>query len=122
PIESFSHLDAGIYNISLGIRGCYIYTDSFILRIENCEIFIPNVITPNNDGINDFFQITNLEYYPNSQIKIYNRWGKKIYENEDYKGDWDGDNHSEGTYYYIFRLNYGHGKIEEYHGTITIIR
>ncbi len=122
PIESFSHLDAGIYNISLEIRGCYIYTDSFILRIENCEIFIPNVITPNNDGINDFFQITNLEYYPNSQIKIYNRWGKKIYENEDYKGDWDGDNHSEGTYYYIFRLNYGHGKIEEYHGTITIMR
>lgn len=57
PIESFSHLDAGIYNISLGIRGCYIYTDSFILRIENCEIFIPNVITPNNDGINDFSKL-----------------------------------------------------------------
>jgi gliding motility-associated-like protein len=115
-------LAPGIYHIGVKVIGCDTLTDSTIVLVNDCHIEIPNVITPNGDGINEQFYITNIEYYPNSEIKIYNRWGKKIYESENYQGDWDGDNHSEGTYFYIFRLNYGRGKIEEYHSTITIIK
>jgi gliding motility-associated-like protein len=115
-------LAPGTYHIRVKVIGCDTLTDSTIVLVQDCQIEIPNVITPNGDGINDHFYITNIEFYPNSEIKIYNRWGKKIYESENYQGDWDGDNHSDGTYFYIFRLNYGRGKIEEYHGTITIIR
>lgn len=115
-------LAPGTYHIGVKVIGCDTLTDSTIVLVNDCHIEIPNVITPNGDGINDHFYITNIEYYPNSEIKIYNRWGKRIYESENYQGDWDGDNHSEGTYFYIFRLNYGRGRIEEYHGTITIIR
>ena len=69
--------------------------------VEDCEINIPNVITPNGDGINDAFYITNIEFYPNSEIKIYNRWGKRVYESQNYQGDWDGDRLDEGILLYL---------------------
>ncbi|MGB4790226.1 MAG: gliding motility-associated C-terminal domain-containing protein, partial [Bacteroidales bacterium] len=122
PIYVLDKPQAGIYDISVKVIGCDTVYGSTNVIVENCEISIPNVITPNDDGINDVFYITNIEFYPNSEIKIYNRWGKKIYENENYQGDWDGKGLDDGTYYYIFRLNYGYGKIDEYHGTITIIK
>jgi len=82
------------------------------------EIVIPNVITPNGDGFNDVFHITNLYQYPNSQLLIFNRWGKKIYESTNYKCDWGGGGHSDGVYYYI--LNVSNGK--SYHGTLTVMK
>ena len=48
----------------------------------NFEIF--NGITPNNDGNNDYFKITGIEYYPNNNVKIFNRWGVLVYETENY--------------------------------------
>jgi len=111
-----------IYDISVKVIGCDTVYGSTNVIVENCEITIPNIITPNGDGINDLFYITNVEFYPNSEIKIYNRWGKLIYENNNYQGDWDASNYSDGTYYYIFKLNYGKGKIKEYNGTISIIK
>ncbi len=76
------------------------------VEIVGCEILIPNVITPNGDGQNDYFVVTNLEYNPNTKIIIYNRWGRIVYQSDDYKNDWNGKNMngkdvSEGTYYYV---------------------
>ena len=122
PIYIINTPDAGIYDISVKVIGCDTVYGSTNLIVENCEIEIPNIITPNGDGINDLFYITNVEFYPNSEIKIYNRWGKLIYENNNYQGDWDASNMSDGTYYYIFKLNYGKGKIKEYSGTISVLK
>jgi len=122
PIYIISTPEAGIYDISVKVIGCDTVYGSTNVIVEDCEVIIPNIITPNGDGINDLFYITNVEFYPNSEIKIYNRWGKLIYENSNYQGDWDASNYSDGTYYYIFKLNYGKGKIKEYNGTITIIK
>jgi gliding motility-associated-like protein len=122
PIYIINTPDAGIYDISVKVIGCDTVYGSTNLIVENCEIEIPNIITPNGDGINDLFYITNVEFYPNSEIKIYNRWGKLIYENNNYQGDWDASNVSDGTYYYIFKLNYGKGKIKEYSGTISVLK
>lgn len=49
---------------------------------SNFEIF--NGITPNNDGINDYFQIVGIENYPNNNVKIFNRWGVLVYESDGY--------------------------------------
>ena len=122
PVYVINTPDAGIYDISVKVIGCDTVYGSTNVIVENCEVIIPNIITPNGDGINDRFYITNVEFYPNSEIKIYNRWGKLIYENSNYQGDWDASNLSDGTYYYIFKLNYGKGKIKEYNGTISIIK
>ncbi len=120
-MQILSNMSPGVYVIQVKIIGCDTLTDSTKVTVESCDITIPNVFTPNGDGINDQFQITNLEYYPNSEIKIYNRWGKKIYESQNYQGEWDGDV-AEGTYFYILRLNYGNGTLREFHGTVTVIK
>ena len=74
--------------------------DAYIGFLD-CIIVVPNIFTPNGDGQNDNFVIYNLDKYPNSQLFIYNRWGQKIYKSDDYLNNWDGENYSDGTYYYI---------------------
>jgi len=103
------------------ITGCF---DFFELAVtdQNCDLEIPNVFTPNNDGINDLFEIENLEHYPGSVIVIYNRHGKKVFEHNDYYGNWwDGRNQPDGTYYYVLTYE-RQGKRRQTQGVITIIR
>jgi large repetitive protein len=103
------------------LTGCF---DTFELQYseQNCDLNIPNVFTPNDDTINDFFEIENLEYYPGSVMVIYNRNGKKVFEHNDYYLNWwGGDDQAEGTYYYV--LTYTRlGKQKQTQGVITIIR
>jgi gliding motility-associated-like protein len=56
------------------------------------EINISQAFTPNGDGINDFFMVYNIERYPNSTLRVFNRWGSEVYFSPDYKNDWDGHN------------------------------
>lgn len=74
----------------------YYYIDGFSVE----EFRLPNVFTPNGDGINDVFYIEGLN--ADDRILIFNRWGLKITE---FKGDegWDAENVSDGTYYCIIR-------------------
>lgn len=76
-------------------------TDTLIVYVV-CDTDIPNVFTPNGDGLNDVFYIDNLYMHPNSYLKIYNRWGRLEYENTNYDNSWDGGKAPGGTYYYIF--------------------
>lgn len=85
-----------------------------VAGMKDCEtpiIDIPNSITPNNDGINDSFWVTNIEFYPDNEIKIYNRWGDLIYKDSGYMNDWEGKKDGEllptGTYYYVLDLRDG---------------
>ncbi|MCK0159297.1 gliding motility-associated C-terminal domain-containing protein [Allomuricauda sp. F6463D] len=50
-----------------------------------CDIAIGNsIISADGDGINDFFNITNIEFFPNNTVQIYNRWGVKVFETVGY--------------------------------------
>jgi gliding motility-associated-like protein len=64
------------------------------------ETLIPNIITPNGDGLNDTFAPRALGALI-VNLKIYNRWGQVIYQQDDYKDTWNGGNLSAGTYYYL---------------------
>lgn len=63
------------------------------------KAFIPNIITPNGDGLNDTF----VPRIPGMAIdlKVYNRWGYLVYEKVDYRNQWDGGNLPDSTYYYL---------------------
>jgi gliding motility-associated-like protein len=95
-------------------------------RIDSIpEVDIPNAITPNGDGKNDFFVIDNIEKYTKSELTVFNRWGEILYRSKAYNGQWGGTNQNgqplaEGTYYYILRLNVDDGKILR--GDVTILR
>ena len=70
-----------------------------------------NVITPNEDGINDQFVISCLEFgnHPDNHLIIFNQWGDKVFEASPYENDWKGTYQGkdlpDGTYFYIFRLD-----------------
>ncbi len=103
------------------ITGCFDFFDISITD-QDCTIRVPNVFTPNNDGINDLFEVENLEHYPGSVMVIYNRHGKKVFEHNDYYGNWwDGANQPDGTYYYVLTYT-RQGERRQTQGVITIIR
>jgi gliding motility-associated-like protein len=61
---------------------------------------IPNLVTPNGDGKNDRWIISNLK--PGSKVRIVNRWGKEVYSSNDYKNDWEPKDLQPGSYFYNF--------------------
>ncbi|WP_205501493.1 gliding motility-associated C-terminal domain-containing protein [Rufibacter psychrotolerans] len=87
------------------------------------EVFIPNVLTANKDGINDDWEILNIEKYPNCTVEIFNRWGVKLFSSQGYKTRWDGTYQGKplpvAAYYYIIHLDKDEKPIA---GSITIIK
>jgi len=83
------------------------------------ELVIPNVITPNGDGFNDTFEITNIRLYPQNRLKILNRYGSVIFDQSGYLGGWNGDELTSGVYYFSLLLP---ERQKEYKGWLQVIR
>jgi len=113
----------GPYNVCLVVTTSHDCLDSICkeILIVVDDIEIPNVITPNGDGLNDVFEIKNAKKLDQATLIIFNRWGKKVFEADHYQNDWNGENCSDGVYYYIFKYE-TYFKEDEKHGTVTIIR
>tara|TARA_R110002049_G_scaffold258352_5_gene434045 strand:- start:39 stop:1034 length:996 start_codon:yes stop_codon:yes gene_type:complete len=107
------------------------------LIIDSCwpwNVFIPNVLTPNNDGINDIWEIIfDLECWVDVEFKIYNRWGGLIFEG--YGGDyssypyWDGSMQGGPTYvangvyvYTFYARKYNSPEVYQRSGHLTVLR
>jgi len=73
--------------------------------VSEWEIFIPNAFSPNGDGINDTWQIRNIDKFPNNEVEIFNRWGNRVYRARPYQNEWDGNGLPDGAYYYILKLH-----------------
>jgi len=93
-------------------------SDSLSVRFLECPGFVPNVITSNGDGRNEYFQIENI-FNRKWSLHIYNRWGLPIYQNDSYANDWNGGNHSSGVYFYILYSDDLHKTVK---GWIELIR
>ena len=126
----------GEYTVTLSVttdQGCQ-STVSHVVYIE-ADLIFPNIITPNGDGKNDVFAIKNMNPLMPNILSIYDRWGKKVYEKQNYQtyareGDqqiynesdgFTGEKLSDGVYFYSFHYE-GYTKAVDYHGTLTIIR
>jgi gliding motility-associated-like protein len=75
------------------------------LDVDPCNLFIPEGFSPNGDGTNDFFEIENVPANLTYSLEIFNIWGDKVYQSENYKNDWDGENLPTGTYYYVVKFS-----------------
>jgi len=103
-------------------------TDNVTITVVS-EVKAANVITPNGDGINDTWIISNIEPFPNSKISVYTRWGQRIFNTVGYSSvnRWDGTGVGSaklptGTYYYVIDLNEGSDKDQQIiKGFVTII-
>jgi gliding motility-associated-like protein len=113
----FSYPNLGTFTawaISHSAKGC---RDSVAttFRISDCEeLNIPNLITPNGDHKNDFFELKN--HFEKLPLKLYNRWGEQIYESEDYQNDWPSNQIVDGMYYYLIEYD---GR--EYKGWVQVL-
>lgn len=86
---------------------CGTAEDGYLIVSRACHVEVPNIITPNNDFLNEGFYIRYIEYFPGSTFIVYNRWGLKVYEDVDYSNDnwWTADGLSDGVYFYTIILN-----------------
>jgi gliding motility-associated-like protein len=87
------------------------------LDTDQCNFFIPNILTPNGDGDNDFFVIPELDKYPNNQLSIYDRLGNLVFQQTSYVNTFDGSANRNSalsttnsqlpidTYFYIVEVN-----------------
>ena len=103
------------------------------LRVEiEKNIYTPNVFSPNDDGINDFFTIyTNNVALQINFLKIFDRWGEMVFEIEDIATDreelgWDGKFNgvflNPGVYVFVAELKYTETNVELITGDVTIVR
>ncbi|MFV8224966.1 gliding motility-associated C-terminal domain-containing protein [Christiangramia aquimixticola] len=100
------------------------------VTIERCPLVFPEGISPNGDGLNDTFDIKNIEKeYPRYTIEFFNRWGDSVYKGNANTPDWDGTSNQGslggdllpvGTYFYY--LNFNDGSTEPRRGTVYLSR
>lgn len=107
------------------IAGCYYVTatdsipynnesdSSNIICVDNCPIYeLPNIITPNGDGLNDLFHpLIPYRYVEGVRFRIFDRWGLEMFYTEDIELNWDGTNQKngaalpEGVYFYTIEID-----------------
>jgi len=106
------------------LNACVNYDTVIVSVIDDYKISPNNIITPNGDGINDFWVIDNIGNYGNATIYIYDRWGNEVYVKTTYDNSWNGTNTNgdllpDGTYYYL--IIFDESDIN-YKGSVSILR
>lgn len=113
-------------------EGCVGLVGNTSITIENCPTTIPTAFTPDNDGMNDTWQITSIDInYPKAFIQIYNRWGSLLFEHQSslsnpynsnaWNGTYQGQDLPVSSYYYVVNYNDEKGT-PPLKGTVSIIR
>ena len=91
-------------------------TDTVNVFVQDCEVEVFNIFTPNGDDKNEYFHVNNLP--ANSALQIFNRWGNRVYNSSNYGNNWNGDGVPDGTYFYLLMLP----DKKTYHGFVEIRR
>ncbi|HZV71875.1 MAG TPA: gliding motility-associated C-terminal domain-containing protein [Saprospiraceae bacterium] len=120
------------YELSIwSIDGCLI---SAPLRIEverDVHIYIPNVFSPNDDGINDIFSVfANREIREVRKLSVFDRWGDGVWEGKNFPANgtigWDGFSHGKrmlsGVYVWVCEIELIDGSVERLKGDVTLVR
>jgi len=119
--------NAGVYNVEISVDGCK-NMDSIQITLENCDAIIemPNVITPNGDGINDVFEPIKFENIASANMYIYNRWGNLLFQTNNLPVEWDGKTKNaestEGTYFWIIEYTSINDEKNNMTGNLTLIK
>ena len=95
-------------------------TAKILIEIKS-SLVIPNIFSPNGDGINDVFLIKN-KGYKELQLSVFNRWGNKYYETTKPEEGWNGDKAAEGTYFYVITGKGNDEKVFEAKGYFMLVR
>ncbi len=131
--ELFSELAAGNYQIHIHDAGGCVLDTTLSINQTECPVYIPNIFSPNGDGINDVFQIQTADKNEViiTRFFIFDRWGNNVYERfnlpiKSSSGWWDGTfkrfTMNPGVFAYYLEVQYANGARETYKGSVTLIR
>jgi len=116
-------LNPGNYTITVMDNNACTEDTSFVIATMSADC-VPNVFTPNGDNINDTWNLENTFLYSDSEIRVYGRYGKLLFQSVGYSTPWDGKNENgndvtEGAYFYHIEIGHDFDAIK---GSVTIIR
>lgn len=122
--EAYYTVKLLVTNLSLG---CSDSARKTLTVLDFCLIDVPTAFTPNNDGLNDYFQPHNALKADNYEFKVYNRWGQLIFQSNNWRDKWDGKINGllQPTAVYVWMLRYTHRDTKQpvfKKGTVTLIR
>lgn len=102
--------------------GCITAVDEVFVKVYE-KLIVPNIFSPNGDGINDSWNITAIDAFDTSNVKVMNRYGEMVFESSGYTKAWDGKYKNNdlpaGVYYYVIKLR---ADIKPVSGAVTLIR
>jgi len=107
---------SGVYYVTI-TDACGLVAEAGINVFAPCEVVVPNVFTPNSDGENDRFVVEGLEGTRNT-VEVFNRWGQLVYQASNYANNWEAHGLSDGTYYYVIKVE---GYSSAFTGHVTIL-
>ena len=124
--SSISVTESGNYIVTAS-NSCGVSIDTATVVFSSCDLELPNVLTPNNDGENDYFQLIFFGELKTFQCTILNRWGQVIREYDNPAFMWDGKDEAqndllEGVYFYIVNAETTGGNEIIKHGHVTLLR
>jgi gliding motility-associated-like protein len=109
-------------------NGCVDTTWVNVVPLECPPPSPTEVITPNEDGINDMWRINNIEFYPDNEVFIFDRWGQRVYHKNEYdnldgwQAKYVGANMPVSTYYYVLRIKFEKKDDLVFKGPISVFR
>lgn len=114
-INSYVIQDLGYHTVCLEVLSDVGCPDTLCKEFEvvTPSLDAPNIFTPNGDAANSTLVFNQLQFYPSNHLYVYNRWGTLVYEKENYRNNWDGDDLSDGVYYYVLNVEF-YGSIASY--------
>ena len=112
PVTEVTGLSLGENEFTWIISSAVCEEVSVNVLITVNDVLTPTVITPNNDGYNDYLVFPGVDLLTGSKLIIYNRWGSEVYRSENYQNDWNGRDLKSrdllpDTYYYVLQLSSG---------------
>ncbi len=120
---TFSVTQQGTYWVKVTVNNCS-FTNTILIYKEACEITLemPNIFTPNNDGVNDLFVPITSKGIVSMNTIIYNRWGSKVFETQNPMIEWNGQGSTAGTYFWIVYYTDINGIKNSLNGYLTILK
>lgn len=125
--NTFTVTNPGIYWVEVDLLNC-LAIDSITIDTIECNLVIemPNIFTPNNDGLNDLFIPLKLKQITDATLEIYNRWGQKLIETSNMQTGWDGKHNGNdcnpGVYYWVVRYTTRANETETLTGFLTLLK
>lgn len=121
PTESTMYVVAGIAS-----NGCRSFDTVRVGVDYRSNLIVPTAFSPNGDGKNDVFRVSNMTVQRYVEFRVFNRWGQEVYNGTDgrkgWDGMWKGVPQEIGNYQYLIRVAYPDGYVETYKGDVTLVR